>query len=78
MGYNLAKRKMITNTSTVTTFAQNAILKRIIEKKEWNNRFQDYYDKDGGYGDGWQEYVDTDNYSTDYNDCSYPEVYDDN
>lgn len=51
------------------TFAQVTILCRIKEKAERNNRFQDYYDKSEGYGDGWAEYVDTDVYSTDYNDC---------
>ena len=39
------------------TFAQEAILKRIEEKSEWRENFQDY-----------QEHTDYDAYS-DYNDC---------
>lgn len=39
------------------TFAQDAILKRIEEKAEWKENFQDY-----------QEHTDYDAYS-DYNDC---------
>ena len=39
------------------TFAQATILKRIKEKEEWQNHFQDY-----------QEHTDYDAYS-DYNDC---------
>lgn len=39
------------------TFAQEAILRRITEKAEWKENFQDY-----------QEHTDYDAYS-DYNDC---------
>lgn len=39
------------------TYAQEAILKRIVEKKEWEDKFQDY-----------SEHTDYDAY-TDYNDC---------
>ena len=39
------------------TFAQEAIQKRIIEKKEWQEAFQDY-----------SEHTDYEAY-TDYNDC---------
>lgn len=53
----------------IRTFAQEIVIRRIQEKMEQNNRFLDYYDKSEGYGDGWAEYVDTDFYSTDYNDC---------
>lgn len=40
-----------------TTYAKTAIIKRIAEKEEWNNHFQDY-----------SEHTDYEAY-TDYNDC---------
>lgn len=51
------------------TFALATILRKIKEKNHRCTSFQDYYDKENGYGDGWAEYIDTDIYSTDYNDC---------
>ncbi|MBP5613549.1 MAG: hypothetical protein J6X35_05350 [Bacteroidales bacterium] len=40
-----------------TTYAQESIQRRIAEKKEWEDKFQDY-----------SEHTDYDAY-TDYNDC---------
>ena len=63
------------------TFAQKAILRRVKEKGKILKKFQDYDDEHDDY-DVYDDYEDYDEYidyyDGDYNDCSYPEVYDDN